>query len=269
LENPGPSTTKSGIRKRIPVGTYKLVWHHGTRFKGVPKVYNENVSQNRAILIHKGTKPSHTDGCLLLGKTMGSNSIGNSSEAINEMYAFLKKVDIQNVSLVITEQLGAPIATSRDIQMVQNAPDTQAPSQSGEPSPVSALTSNPNRQMPPVQPMSNSNGAPANASALDKMTQQTRQQQIVDNTRVQSQQAASAAQRLQDSRGVVELLSKQLSCLQSIDRNIQMLVKNPGAIQERPITPEAPKPAEAPKPTTNIPELLKSRQVDPIDLSTV
>ena len=259
LENPGPSTTKSGIRKRIPVGTYKLTWHHGARFKGVPKLYNDQVSQNRAILIHKGTKPAHTDGCLLLGKSTSGESISNSAAAVDEIYAFIKKVGIENVTVVISEQIGKPLVNSQAIKEVATATDTQLPSVSAEPS-----------KAPTAKPQPSTPSTPSYNTAIDQMTQTARQQEAISNQQSRVQQQSTAQEQFKNSNAMMEVLQQQLSCLKSIDRGIQELVKVGGMQKpsEREIKPEA-KPTEKPKPKTNLPDLLGERKPDPIDLSSI
>ena len=86
LEPGGPSTKEVGKDRRIPPGTYDMVWHNGSHFKHVLKLYNADVPLERAILIHGGNSGKDTEGCMLL--------------AINK---FVRKVGHRNVKLVITE----------------------------------------------------------------------------------------------------------------------------------------------------------------------
>jgi len=66
LERPGPDTTTSGVGLRIPSGEYNVSIHNGSKYKNVLKLYNNQVAKSRAILIHNGNYPSHTDGCILV-----------------------------------------------------------------------------------------------------------------------------------------------------------------------------------------------------------
>jgi hypothetical protein len=104
LEPPGPSTTQSGQRKRIPVGTYRIVWHDGARYRGVVRLFNNEVPQSRAILIHAGNYPRDTDGCLLVGKTRTVDMIGMSRPAVSELMDWIRERGIENVRVVIEEQ---------------------------------------------------------------------------------------------------------------------------------------------------------------------
>lgn len=69
LEREGPSTTERGQNLRIPAGMYNLCRHRGSRriFMDVPKLYNEQVSADRGILVHLGNQPGDSEGCLLPG----------------------------------------------------------------------------------------------------------------------------------------------------------------------------------------------------------
>jgi len=102
LEEKGPDTTTSGIEQRIPVGTYNLVWHNGTRKKNVLKLYNAEVSQSRAILIHSGNDASDTEGCLLAGSTRSKDFVGNSQAKLKEINDYVKLKGIDGAKIIIT-----------------------------------------------------------------------------------------------------------------------------------------------------------------------
>lgn len=104
LECPGPSTTQAGQRKRIPAGTYQIVWHDGTKYRGVVRLYNDQVPQSRAILIHVGNYPSNTDGCLLAGMTRGVDVVGASRGAVTELMQWIRACGVDNVRVVIKDQ---------------------------------------------------------------------------------------------------------------------------------------------------------------------
>ncbi|WP_341645975.1 DUF5675 family protein [Thauera sp. SDU_THAU2] len=107
LERPGPDTTRSGLRLRIPEGTYRLKWHNSNipsvkPYNPVPLLYNSTVSEGRYILIHNGNYPSNTDGCLLVGETKGSNVVNSSVSMLRKLKAHLNDTGIDNVFLEIS-----------------------------------------------------------------------------------------------------------------------------------------------------------------------
>lgn len=107
LERPGPDTTKSGLRKRIPVGTYHLKWQTVTNLNGVrphlpvPWLYNSDVPDSRYIYIHNGNYPHNTDGCLLIGTSRAPDMVGASVDALKRLKLFLNRVGIEKVRLRI------------------------------------------------------------------------------------------------------------------------------------------------------------------------
>ena len=102
LEEKGPDTTVSGQEQRVPVGTYNLVWHSGTRFKNVLKLYNDSVSQARAILIHAGNYATDTEGCLLPGSTKTTDFVGSSKAKLKEINDHVTEKGIENAQIIIT-----------------------------------------------------------------------------------------------------------------------------------------------------------------------
>lgn len=103
LEEKGPSTTVSGLERRVPEGIYNLVWHNGTRFKGVLRIYNHQVSQSRAILIHAGNTAKDTEGCILPGITRGEDRVNSSRAKLKEVLKYVKEHDISKIRLVIID----------------------------------------------------------------------------------------------------------------------------------------------------------------------
>lgn len=103
LEPSGPSTTTSGVNKRIPAGTYKLARHDGGKYKGVVNAYNSSVPRSRAILIHQGNTPDNTVGCLLVGSTQSIDFVGNSVTKLKELMDAIHKLGAENVPLVIVD----------------------------------------------------------------------------------------------------------------------------------------------------------------------
>lgn len=102
LEEKGPDTTVSGQEQRVPVGTYNLEWHSGTKFKKALKLYNSQVSKARAILIHGGNTASDTEGCLLPGTTRSTNFVGSSQAKLKEIFKVVEDKGIEGAQIIIT-----------------------------------------------------------------------------------------------------------------------------------------------------------------------
>lgn len=103
LEEKGESTAISGLDRRIPVGTYNLVWHSGEKFKNVLKLYNNVVPASRAILIHAGNSSADTEGCLLPGTSRAKNWVSGSKAKLKEITDYVRKIGIENAKIIITE----------------------------------------------------------------------------------------------------------------------------------------------------------------------
>lgn len=107
LERPGPDTATPNQRLRIPEGGYQLSWHHSSLpgvapHNPVPLLSNAIVPASRCILIHNGNHPRNTDGCLLVGKSRGTDFVSNSVTALRELKAFLDNAGIDSVSVIIS-----------------------------------------------------------------------------------------------------------------------------------------------------------------------
>ncbi len=85
IEPSGPSTTKSKLDKRIPADNYFLKLNQGKKYGLL--VYNNKVPESRGIVIHIGNYPIDTVGCLLPGKTIGVDFVGNSGAALEAIMA--------------------------------------------------------------------------------------------------------------------------------------------------------------------------------------
>jgi hypothetical protein len=75
----------------IPRGRYRVILTHSNKFKRVlPEVLN--VPGYTGIRMHKGNLASHTEGCILVGKSDGNDKdawLGNSGVAEGELVAVL------------------------------------------------------------------------------------------------------------------------------------------------------------------------------------
>ncbi len=101
LEPKGPSTEKSGQNQRIPEGNYNIENHNGTDYQNVPKLFNDKVSKERAILIHNGNYPKNTRGCLLVGDSKGNNYVGNSVKTLGRMNNYINSKGHSNIKINI------------------------------------------------------------------------------------------------------------------------------------------------------------------------
>ena len=102
LERPGPDTSISGKRLRIPQGTYMLAPNPGSKYPGVPRLYldsegTDNDFWTRGILIHAGNVPSDTEGCLLPGEQKFVDKVSNSRNALSSLqnYITAKRWNVQ------------------------------------------------------------------------------------------------------------------------------------------------------------------------------
>lgn len=89
LEPAGPSTTKSGLDRRIPAGEYDVVPHSSADYPNAYRLHNSQVPDNRGILIHSGNSPGQTKGCLMPGSTRGTNWVGNSGPTKRTLYNYI------------------------------------------------------------------------------------------------------------------------------------------------------------------------------------
>ena len=104
LEEKGPDSKTSGLERRVPIGTYNLVLHSGTKFKNVLKLYNDDVSIDRAILIHAGNSAGDTEGCLLPGTSRSKDWVSASGDKLKEIMEHVTSVGIENAKIIITEK---------------------------------------------------------------------------------------------------------------------------------------------------------------------
>ena len=100
-EPAGPDTTESGTDRRIPQGRYQIAWHESPKFRArLPLLWNELVPKTRCILIHSGNTGRNTEGCVLLGTSLGEYGVKNSRTALAALLAAVKgrefEVQIKN-----------------------------------------------------------------------------------------------------------------------------------------------------------------------------
>ncbi|QDP85772.1 hypothetical protein FNJ88_09520 [Chryseobacterium sp. SNU WT5] len=103
LEEKGPDTIVSGNEQRVPIGTYSLEWHAGTKIKKGLKLYNDVVSKSRAILIHSGNTSDDTEGCLIAGSTRTTDFVGGSKVKLKEIFDYVEEIGIKDAKIIITQ----------------------------------------------------------------------------------------------------------------------------------------------------------------------
>jgi hypothetical protein len=107
LERPGPDTTQSGQRLRIPDGVYKMQWAVTSATPSLnkqaplPWIYNTSVPAARMIYIHHGNFPRDTDGCLLIGSGRAEDMVTGSVPALKKLKVFLNRVGVENIEVRI------------------------------------------------------------------------------------------------------------------------------------------------------------------------
>lgn len=104
LECPGPDTIMPNLKKRIPEGSYSLVWHTSGRFKKhspTPLLFNAQVPSSRLILIHPGNKPQDTEGCLLPGTNRNINEVTKSIILYDKLKYLMIEKGIHNFKVFI------------------------------------------------------------------------------------------------------------------------------------------------------------------------
>lgn len=90
-EPAGPDTTQSGMDRRIPQGRYQIVWHDSPKFRArLPLLWNDQVPKSRCILIHSGNNGRNTEGCVLLGSSLGEHGVKNSRTTLAALLAAVK-----------------------------------------------------------------------------------------------------------------------------------------------------------------------------------
>lgn len=120
LENGGPSTDTPKQDKRIVARIYKLYETESTvslpkeftKKNGIKRcisLYTEKLPKfkDRRIHIHIGNAPQDTEGCLLFGLVDNKNgTIGQSTQAIKDIYFLCFKEGLENCRVIINEIAG-------------------------------------------------------------------------------------------------------------------------------------------------------------------
>lgn len=104
LECPGPDTVMPNLKKRIPEGSYSLIWHNSGRFKKhspTPLLFNAQVPSSRLILIHPGNKPQDTEGCLLPGTNRNIDEVTKSVILYDKLKHLMIEKGIHNFKVFI------------------------------------------------------------------------------------------------------------------------------------------------------------------------
>ena len=105
LEPAGPSTTEANQNRRIPEGAYNLEPFSGDTKKDVFRLFNEQVSKERNILIHTGNDPDDTLGCILPGCVYSKDYVKFSGDKFNEIKGYLDATGAENVRLHIYTEI--------------------------------------------------------------------------------------------------------------------------------------------------------------------
>ncbi len=101
LEPAGPDTTIANRDRRIPEGIYNLRNHNGDRYQDVFKLSNDQVPESRAILIHNGSYPVNTEGCLLPGCYRSKDFVNGSKKKLIELNTAINAVGVENTRVII------------------------------------------------------------------------------------------------------------------------------------------------------------------------
>ena len=104
LEPPGQSSEEEGSDQRIDAGTYNLELNTGKKYG----LRLDDVPGRSDIIIHTGNYPGDTEGCLLPGVTVGSNSVGtnpaNSYNTVKQLVNYFNNVGWNGATITIIDQ---------------------------------------------------------------------------------------------------------------------------------------------------------------------
>jgi RHS repeat-associated protein len=103
MEPKGP-TPKGYLKSntRLPAGTYSLTSHNTSKYPDTFRLYN-NIAKlsGGAYLIHKGSLPEHTRGCLMPGTAKGVNQILGSKSMTSIMKRYINETGVKNIKINI------------------------------------------------------------------------------------------------------------------------------------------------------------------------
>lgn len=102
---------------RIPSGRYNTLWHKEKDVSELKKgekapwnantlnLYNNFVGQGRAILIHSGNSPKHSDGCLLINQNQIFKDKAQTIELDNILQAGKKDILAEHIKTKFTKAI--------------------------------------------------------------------------------------------------------------------------------------------------------------------
>jgi len=107
------TSEKIGGAGVIPAGAYDVVVDFSSRFQRLlPHLVN--VPNFEGVYIHPGDADKDAGGCILLGQTMGQDSISGSKQAFEALFAKLQ--DLPATELIILEIAVEPLPVARPAQ---------------------------------------------------------------------------------------------------------------------------------------------------------
>lgn len=101
IDNQPECFTLERLEVQIPVGTYPIEITYSPRFsKPLPLL--DSVPDRTDIRIHSGNWPRDTEGCIIVGQTLGDNMILSSLAALDPLVAKIQLALDKNEPLSIT-----------------------------------------------------------------------------------------------------------------------------------------------------------------------
>ena len=83
----------------IPKGKYNIIITHSKKFnKELPELLN--VPNRTGIRIHAGNKPSDSQGCILVGKFVGIETLENSKNTLEKVISTIKENNIKEIEII-------------------------------------------------------------------------------------------------------------------------------------------------------------------------
>lgn len=118
----------------IPAGTFDILLLHSARFNRTMP-FLQSVPGHTGIEIHWGNTPADTKDCLIVGRTVGTDEVGQSREAFDAL--FPKFEGTSPLTIEITREAilpsGAPVVQPEGVSMPDPVPT--APPAAPAPSP--------------------------------------------------------------------------------------------------------------------------------------